>query len=540
MSWRKTIVESDPKSWRETATDVPTELESVLRGVAQGASLGFSDEITGALESLGDIATSDLDLNQFADQYSKRRDESRANYKLAQETNPSSYMAGEIGGGLATALVPVAGATGLVGRAALSAGQGAAAAVGMSEKEGMDLIPEALVGASIGAVTPVAFEKAFKPIAKSAAKVVPNLEEYGLKKVGKTMFGVDEKATENYLKNSKDVNKAYSMGELAEAVLSKGDDESVLNELRKRASTLSSKAWETLSPTDSIPKKSILSAIEDGQQALLVDGNLVGKAQSKAYNELSTLARQMEAFPEAVREGSLKRLIQTLDENVNWNNPEMGPTNDALRNLRTFIDSNLKKQNPKYALAMEETEQVTKALAQVKSVFENRLNPDSYDKFNNSVKNLVNKDRLSSANQAVDKIEKHTGYDLRKDIVDSWTKNQFEKGDVNGSRKTLLGGMIGTAAGTAVGNPVLGGAIGSSVGYTADRYSGPIFKKLLDGKLTASELTQDLAPHLGKFASPLIEASTRGNNAVMATHFLLQQNNPEYRELIRKSQGNEK
>ena len=538
MSWRKTITDSTPQSWRDSAKEVPSEIESAMRGAAQGASLGFADEITGALESLKDVATTDVNISELIDQYEKRRDESRSNYKVAQETNPNSYMAGEIGGGIASAFVPVAGASGLIGKAALSAGQGAAAAVGMSEKEGMELVPEALVGASIGAITPVAFEKALKPIAKSVSKAAPKIEEYGLKKIGKTMFGVDEKATENYLRNSKDVNKAYSMGELAEAVLSKADEDSVLNDLRKRASTLSSKAWETLSPSDSVPKKSILSAIDDGQQALLVDGNLIGKAQTKAFNELSTLAKQMEAFPDQVSEGSLKRLIQTLDENVNWNNPEMGPTNDALRNLRTFIDSNLKKQNPKYALAMEETEQVTKALAQVKSVFENRLNPDSYDKFNNSVKNLVNKDRLSSANQAVDKIEKHTGYDLRKDIVDSWTKNQFEKGDVNGSRKTLLGGMIGTAAGTAVGNPVLGGAIGSSVGYTADRYSGPIFKKLLDGKLTASELTNDLAPHLGKFASPLIEASTRGNNAVMATHFLLQQNNPEYRELIRKSQGN--
>ncbi|MFK5283369.1 hypothetical protein ACI3PL_27725, partial [Lacticaseibacillus paracasei] len=81
---------------------------------------------------------------------------------------------------------------------------------------------------------------------------------------------------------------------------------------------------------------------------------------------------------------------------------------------------------------------VTRATKEIEKAFQNRTSPENYNKFITSVKNLANKDELSAANRATDKIKEHTGYDLRKDIVDSWTKSQFEKGDINGSRKTLL------------------------------------------------------------------------------------------------------
>ena len=60
-----------------------SQLESGLRGAAQGASLGFSDEITGAIESL---------LSEKS--YEQARDESRRNYKQAQEQNPISFGTG--------------------------------------------------------------------------------------------------------------------------------------------------------------------------------------------------------------------------------------------------------------------------------------------------------------------------------------------------------------------------------------------------------------------------------------------------------------
>lgn len=538
---RTPSINSKPNSYDFSDFDASnvSKLESGVRGAAQGASLGFADEVTGLSEAAIDWINSNPE--SFMDNYKKHRDESRVNYKSAQDANPYTYGTGEIGGSVATALVPglnVAKGASLGARVAANAALGGVAGLGLSDaNNAIDLTKDTATGAALAGGMSYGIDKAL-PVLKQGAQYLSGkaseFSDEAVKKAGKGIFGVDEKATENYLQNSKRVNNAHSMGELADAVLNKSDEGSALNELRKKTSELSTDSWNKLNKENGIPKLDILTAIDDTQNGLLVDGNVIGKSQERAYNTLKDLSKQIKNLPDDVNEGTLKRLIQTLDENINWNNPEMGPTNDAIKNIRTFIDQRLKTQNTGYKDAMSKVEDVTKATQQVKSVFENRLNPENYDKFNKQVKNLVNKDDMSAANLAVDKIKQHTGYDLKSDIVDSWTKAQFEKGDANGSRKTLLGGMIGTGIGTALGNPVLGGALGSSAGYTVDRYAGPIFKKLLDGKITAQEFNQNLAPRLGKFSQPLMQAIQKGNQSVAATMFILQQNHPEFRQKIKE------
>jgi hypothetical protein len=78
----------------------------------------------------------------------------------------------------------------------------------------------------------------------------------------------------------------------------------------------------------------------------------------------------------------------------------------------------------------------------------------------------------------------------------------------------------------------IGYAAGGSAGHTVDKYAGPIFKKLLDGKITTQEFSQNLAPKLGKFAAPLQQAMQKGNNALASTIFILQQTHPEFRQIM--------
>lgn len=131
-----------------SAQKAPTPVsktESALRGAAQGATFGFADELTGALEALATDKP-----------YAQARDESRANYKAAEEENPMTYMGGSLAGGLAVPL-PFGGAKTL-GQLALRGGAyGAAAGLGAGEadltkgevgKAGL----ETLKGAGIGAL----------------------------------------------------------------------------------------------------------------------------------------------------------------------------------------------------------------------------------------------------------------------------------------------------------------------------------------------------------------------------------------------------
>lgn len=82
-----------------------SKLESFLRGGGQGLSLGFGDELTGAVESL------------FTDKtYDQSRDEAREANRLAREANPKTFIAGDVAGSIAPVLL--SGGEGLVARGA--------------------------------------------------------------------------------------------------------------------------------------------------------------------------------------------------------------------------------------------------------------------------------------------------------------------------------------------------------------------------------------------------------------------------------------
>jgi hypothetical protein len=128
-----------------------SKLESLGRGAAQGATLGFADELGGAVFGAKEALTSD---KTFSDAYKERRDYAREQNKSAQEANPWSYGGGELAGGLLAPGVAGAGAATLGGAilkgAAVNLGQGAVSRVGRSEKE--DYMPEAIPSAGEAAV----------------------------------------------------------------------------------------------------------------------------------------------------------------------------------------------------------------------------------------------------------------------------------------------------------------------------------------------------------------------------------------------------
>lgn len=82
----------------------PGIVEAGARGVAQGATFGFADELTGALKAA------------FTDEsYASARDKSRAAYAAAEAAHPIAYGAGELAGGIAPTLIPAGAALKAVG-----------------------------------------------------------------------------------------------------------------------------------------------------------------------------------------------------------------------------------------------------------------------------------------------------------------------------------------------------------------------------------------------------------------------------------------
>lgn len=525
-----------------------SQLESGLRGAAQGATFNLADEITGGLEAIKDVTLTDNKLSDLPNLYTKHRDESREAYKQAEETNPGSFLTGNLIGGVGTALAMPASAATLAGRAAQAAGIGAVMGYGANENRD-ELLKDMALNAGLGAVSVPVIEGIGSVAKKGLQKASDFVDDKLLPGIGKSVAGVDEKATTNYLQNSKDVNKANSLGELADSVLNQSDDSSVLNEMKKKVIEQSSDDWNTLGRNTSINKNDLLAVGDDFVNKILKgkDGSFTrtqatgadADALKAIYKELDNIQN---AYGDSISEADLKSIIQSMQKKAFGSDTY---SQEKMQQLSGVFNNILKNGNNNYADSVAKTADTTQALNQIKSVFQNRQNPENYDKFNKTVKNLINKDEMSAANQAVEKIQEHTGYNLRKDIVDSWTKQQFEKGDTNGSRKTMMGALLGKALEAGIGGGIgygvsgdsTGAAIGAMAGFSLDKYAAPLFKKMLDGRLSIAEFNSTLAPRLGKFAQPFANAINRGPAAVSAIHFLLSQNNPTYRKMI---QGQDK
>ena len=159
----------------EKLANPPSKLESFARGAAQGASMGFADEISGAIESALTNKT-----------YEQARDESRANFKRAKDANYYTSLDGELGGGVATAFLPGLGAANAVktmrGAAGVGAALGGVTGLGQSEaKDAQGLAVDTLTGTAAGAVLGAGGHALAKGTEKASnwisAKAAPALEK---------------------------------------------------------------------------------------------------------------------------------------------------------------------------------------------------------------------------------------------------------------------------------------------------------------------------------------------------------------------------
>ncbi len=127
---------------------------ALARGLAQGGTLGYADELAGVYDALVGLQTTPT--RPFEESYRTGREESREAFREAQERAPGSYMTGDVLGSLGTLAIPGVGAA----RSAKAlAGLGGLAGGGRSEADltegevgefGRDVTTGAALGAGIG------------------------------------------------------------------------------------------------------------------------------------------------------------------------------------------------------------------------------------------------------------------------------------------------------------------------------------------------------------------------------------------------------
>lgn len=236
---------------KENESDT-SRLEALARGGVRAATFELADEASGAGEAvLNKLAGNPTDITEL---YKKYRDESRANFKKADEDRPFLSGAGQVAGGLipaaftgggsAAASIGTQGLKQAIPRlAAAGAIEGGLYGLGQSEQESLGgLAMDTALSAGLGATAAVGVPSAIEGI-----KAIPSL-------AGKTVSGISDMVVPNLTKHSK---QAYELGkkgievsgEAAETALRKDTLEvanKIKNTLKNRFDTASSKLGDIL------------------------------------------------------------------------------------------------------------------------------------------------------------------------------------------------------------------------------------------------------------------------------------------------------
>ena len=463
---------SDDFDWDQFEPTKPlpktTQLESGLRGLAQGASMGFVDELTGGLES----AAGSLGLVPDKT-YEQARDESRANYLRAQTDNPLTYGAGQVGGGLATLAIPglnVAKGASLARTAGTAALQGGLTGLGSSEKDDLKgMAWDAAKGGALGGALGYAGGKLASELSSATPKVADALtkkaEDLAVKATGAT--GVQS------AKFADDAGRQL----LDRGLVRFGD---TAKKVAERTQTAMDEAGESIGRSlKDLEAKGVTASVDDVVYAIenkIADlkrfpGNdrLINQLQNEADN---LVARGQSELPIGVAEQA-KRNFQ---RQVNWNSPAFE------QDAATTVSRAFKDEVEKKALA---------------------ASPELGKEFKES-KDLFS--LLSPINVAAEKRAK--------------TLNQSPFGG--------LLDMASTAAGGAVGGPPAALAAAPVRAFASKRLasSGAVSLDKL------GEILKAAPENFGRYGRVLQNAATRGATSLGATNFVLMNTDPEYRKML--------
>lgn len=544
-SWKDRAIAVDTSrkpSWKDRAQPVQLDApkvslgESALRGAAQGASLGFEDELAGlggvAGNELGKLGVDQVEatspelqakLDAIAEQnipsamdvYWKSRDEERKANLAAAEVNPGTFLAGSVAGGIANPVSRVASS--LPGAIGFGATQG----IGSSES---DLTKGKVSDAAIDTVIGAGTGAAGYGVGKAIPKVFDWIKAGGKKAL--TNFGPSGEAIEARLAG-KAQDTARSYPELAE------DMAGSLKALGEKTSELDHAAWGTLSKEPEIPKVTVTHAIDQAMGDIGVQGKQVGAVDKQVARVLGSLKEDLNQLSGNISESDLKGIIKNMDDNINWDDQSMQKLNSTLQAVRTKLDEGLKFRNPAYKKAMEPVAEQTGLLQNLRRKFNFQSEAGSGLTPTDTTASKIQaslRDNKAVTEGELKRLAELTGKDYSELANDYRLAQQFQKAPgARGSKRTNIGAALGAGVGGLTGGFVGAGAgasVGSLAGGAMDAYGGKAVGKLIDTYLKAGN-----SAAFGRFAPIIEQAAAKGPEALAVLSSILA-TNPEFRKEV--------
>lgn len=488
-------------------------LNSLGAGAAQGATLGFLDEMLGFFQAMAPsqkvnqlgMETKEADkVGTLKEQYQKARDTTRAELESAQQANPTAFGVGELAGGVASSFLPGMGVgKGIAGMAKIGATTGALAGLGGSNADltegeveqaaldmGLGAVLGGTFGAGMGAVGKGIGYVAPKAIEKTSGFLKESAEDLASKAMGFERGSIKKLAPKDAVKMKKDYQK------IGRTIL----DEEVFSPLSNTADNVASvkklqdKAAKNLDSIYTVLDEANVNKPKSMEIALKVEENL---------NEMYGMSSYADDGAKKAYQKILDDLTDASEE-LSWK---------ELQKIRHKIGNGIGKNinNPDvksvyqqaYGILSQEIESGTEETAEKIGV-------------------ASLKDALKTSN-----LQYKTAKQLEEPLANKFAKEQGNK---------LLGLTDwGIISGSLATTPLTGGmsipmAVAGTVGKkAAEKYGNQVISLSTD---KIADILAKSPQTFGKFAPSLQQAAKRGTQALIAAHFVMQQRDPEYRKTI--------
>lgn len=516
-------------------------VEAALMSGTESALLGMDDEIIGRGKQIFK-----------GEDYQKARDLHRQEKKWAQEDSPEESTMGSIAGGVASAIalpgMGLAKGAGLGARALAAGAEGAvlggAAGYGMSDSDKLsEQAKDTLSGAAMGGATGAGVTGAVGGLAAGMSKIPPirKMQRSFYEKVGE----IPEHISSKIMKEPDSVQRAYDSpgaGSIAQQVAD------TTNKLKKDLEGETEAAWAALIKEDEKGTKlpSGISLMRRGTPIYKENGLESNQgAQKIASKKLSDAMRDVR---EVTDFKSLKKAVQGIDRNLNYQDQSHNLANKVLVQFRTALDKELKNIDAyKTAMApvaakskmIEELHQ-TYGLKRGSTTVNGNVEPLLYpsDRTISQTETAASQSLMNDSKGEISrKSMRNVVPELVGAIEDHGLHKFMEKDIGRGGRSAYAGGAIGLL-GQAIGIPYwISGAVGAATGYARDK-GGRRFAAEGLAKIGRSSL--EAGSKVGGNVAGVLEKAFKkgGNAAVLVYHSVLMKNNPEYKRAFEETQNN--
>lgn len=455
----------------------PGMLEAGARGFTEGATAGFGDEISGAMGAAGDLLLGNTDLENIGDSYREYRDAFRKDNTRAKEANPYTYGASGIVGA-------AVGPGKLVKGAKSATALGGLTGLGLSEADNLqDAAIDTATGAGLALAGQQIGEKVIAPVMKGAGDRTAKVFDYLSKKFGRRAERMAEKAT------GATAAQAEKFGEgsgrqlldrgLVKAFNSPDDVAVKAAKLLRESGEEIGVSLEQLEAGGAakIPKADIINKLSERLQAFKADPSKAGVAR-----KLERLIADFsdDAVPDELGLTAAENIKRGYQNQANYNKPlTTQAQKEAASTVRKTVEDTALASDPALAQKFTDAKQTYGLIAPIKEAASRR------------------------------------GMQLK---------------------QSPIGGLLDTT--TAIGGAMSGEPVTAVAATVGRRLLAPrAASTAAVGLDTISKALQSAPQTFGKFAPQLQQAAQRGQAALAATHFLLSQQEQDYRSMVEENFG---